>query len=120
MGENMSIVIQRKFPNTCKKLDFYILEIPFLRTSKLEVNINDGTFSIEVDVVTLIFNIFKAMRHLTNDDSILYINLIDLLMQYILNQIAKLNLMLILKCKIARRVRCKLKNQKSYNWNMQR
>ena len=49
VGENMSIVIQRKFPNTYKKPDFYILEIPFLKTSKSEVNINDGTFSMEVD-----------------------------------------------------------------------
>ena len=73
----MFIVIQRKFSKTCKKSDFYILEIHFLKTSKLEVDTHCGTLNMELDGVTLIFNIFMAMRYPTNDDSILSINLVD-------------------------------------------
>ena len=36
---------------------------------------------MEVTRVTLIFNIFKAMKHLDHDDSILPVNLVDFLMQ---------------------------------------
>ena len=61
VGGNMSIVFQRKFSNTCK-LGFYILEIPLFKATKLDVDIHDGTFSMEVDGVTLIFNIFKTME----------------------------------------------------------
>ena len=80
VGENISIMIQRKFPNTCKMLNFYILEIPFLKITKLEVNIYDVTLNMKKDGVTLIFYIFKVMRHLFDDDSILSIDLVDLSM----------------------------------------
>ena len=92
VGENMSIVIQRKFPNTFKKSNFYILEIPFLKTCKFEVDIQNGALNMEVDGVTLIFNIFKAMRYPTNDDSILSINLVDFSMQDILESNGKVEL----------------------------
>ena len=73
----MSIVIQRQFSNNCKKLDFYISKIPFLKTIKSKVDIHDDTLSRELDEMTLIFNIFKAMKYLANDDSILFIDLVD-------------------------------------------
>ena len=62
---------KRKFPNTCKNL-----KISLLKTAKLEVNVREGTFH---DEVTLIFNIFKAMKYVANNDSILSIDLISLL-----------------------------------------
>ena len=92
MGENMSIVIQRKFPNTCKKLDFYILEIHFLKTSKLEVDINDGTISMEMDGEAPIFNIFKAMNYPIINDSIFSINLFDFSMLDVLESNGKFEL----------------------------
>ena len=58
VGENMFIVIQRKFPNICKKPNFYNLELPFLKIAKSQVNIHDSTLSMEVDGVILIFDIF--------------------------------------------------------------
>ena len=47
---------------------------------------------MEVDGVTLIFNIFKAIRYPTNDDSILSINLVDFSMQDILELNGKVEL----------------------------
>ena len=88
----MIIVIQIKFPNTCKKPNCYILAISFLKTSKLEVDIHNDMLNMEVDGVTLIFNIFKAMRYPTNDDSILSINLVDFSMQDVLEPNGKLEL----------------------------
>ena len=81
MGENVFVIIQRNFSNTCNKPYFYILEIPLSKTAKLKLNINGGTLHMEVDQVTLIFNIFKIMKYSTDDDFILFIDTINFLMQ---------------------------------------
>ena len=49
VGENMSIVILRNFPNICEKPEFYILEKPLLKTTKSEIDIHGGTLSMEMD-----------------------------------------------------------------------
>ncbi|KAJ9185684.1 hypothetical protein P3X46_005284 [Hevea brasiliensis] len=77
--------------------DFYILDMedsvptsksalilfgrPFLKTTKIKIDVNDGTLTMEFDGETVKFNIFDAMKYLADDHSVFSIDVVDTIVQ---------------------------------------
>ncbi|XP_030940178.1 uncharacterized protein LOC115965126 [Quercus lobata] len=111
VGENVSIVIQRKIPAKCKDLgvvkdvlvqvndlvfpaDFYVLDMengdqntpillgrPFLKTSKTKIDVHSGTLTMEFNGEIVKFNIYDAMKYPDDDNPVYSIDVIDSLAQ---------------------------------------
>ncbi|RDX69602.1 hypothetical protein CR513_51258, partial [Mucuna pruriens] len=84
---NRSIVNELIFPT-----DFYVLDMenemsekestlilgkPFLITARTKIDVHAGTLSMEFSDTLVQFNIFEAMKHPTNDNSLFGIDLLD-------------------------------------------
>ncbi|RDY03425.1 hypothetical protein CR513_13004, partial [Mucuna pruriens] len=76
--------------------DFYVLDVedetsgkgstsilgrPFLMTTKTKINVHARTFSMEFGDTLVQFNIFKAIKHPTEDHSLFGVDLIDELVE---------------------------------------
>jgi len=72
--------------------DFYILDMeegfshgsapiilgrPFLKTARTKIDVHAGTLSMEFDDIVVRFNILDAMKHPSEDHSVLYVDIID-------------------------------------------
>ena len=72
--------------------DFYILHMedsassnpspillgrPFLKTAKTKIDVHDGTLSMEFDNEVVKFNIFDAMKHPIDDQSIFSVDTVE-------------------------------------------
>ncbi|RDX76342.1 hypothetical protein CR513_43670, partial [Mucuna pruriens] len=66
---------------TSEKGSTLILGRPFLMTAKTKLDVHAGTLSMEFGDTLVQFNIFKAMKHPTEDHSVFSINLIDELVE---------------------------------------
>ena len=65
----MCLFVQRKLLHTSKDSYFYTLERHFLKITETIIDIHDGTLTMKLDDKTTNFNIFKALKYLTNDFS---------------------------------------------------
>ncbi|XP_075633502.1 uncharacterized protein LOC142605961 [Castanea sativa] len=105
VGENVSAIIQRKLPTKCKDpvenglvqvndlvfpTDFFVLDLengdqttpillgrPFLKTSKIEIDVHSGTLTMEFDGEIVKFNIYDAMKYRNDDNPVYSIDVID-------------------------------------------
>ena len=74
--------------------DFYILHMedsaslnpspillgrPFLKTAKIKIDVHDGTLSMEFDNKIVKFNIFEAMKHPRDDQSVFSLDTLETL-----------------------------------------
>ncbi|RDX79907.1 hypothetical protein CR513_39608, partial [Mucuna pruriens] len=66
---------------TSRKGSNLILGRSFLMTSKIKIDVHAGTLSMEFSDTLVQFNIFEAMKHPTEDHSLLGIDLIDELVE---------------------------------------
>ncbi|RDY09614.1 hypothetical protein CR513_05992, partial [Mucuna pruriens] len=62
---------------TSEKEATLILGRPFLMTARTKIDVHAGTLSMEFGDTLVQFNIFEAMKHLTEDHSIFGIDLLD-------------------------------------------
>ena len=53
----------------------------FLKTSRTNINVHDGTLTIEFDNEIIKFNIYDSMKYPSDDHSVFSIDVIDSLMQ---------------------------------------
>ncbi|XP_068648997.1 uncharacterized protein [Aristolochia californica] len=70
--ENVSAIIQRKFPAKCKDPGR-----PFLKTSKTKIDVHSDTLTMEFDGEIVKFNIYEAMKYPGDDNPIYFIDVID-------------------------------------------
>ncbi|XP_075655038.1 uncharacterized protein LOC142625233 [Castanea sativa] len=111
VGENVFVVIQRKFLAKCKDpgvvedvlvqvndlvfpANFYVLDMengdqttpillgrPFLNTSKTKIDVHSGTLTIEFDGEIVKFNIYDAMKYPDDNNPVYSIDMINSLAQ---------------------------------------
>ena len=58
-----------------------LLERPFLKTSKIKIDVDKGTLTIEFDGETTKFNIFEEIKNPIKDQALSSINLVNMFVQ---------------------------------------
>nr|XP_027090190.1 uncharacterized protein LOC113711211 [Coffea arabica] len=107
VGENVSAVLQRKFPPKCgDPADFYVLDMdddhspdpsplllgrPFMSTAQTKIDVNKGTLSMEFDGKIVHFNIFDTMKYPSNSNfsSVFSVSAIDPAVQEVFETVGR-------------------------------
>ena len=56
-----------------------LLGRPFLKTAKMKIDVHDGTLSMEFDDKVVKFNLFDAMKHPRDDQSVFSLDTVETL-----------------------------------------